>query len=202
MKNAATESTKVLAGLESEQTMLQLFRQCTVHKLTHLYAADVASRDGNTNDNVSFPTNWDCWSSAMTVDFTRMVNDFLCALTKQKHMPLSAQLLSTISVNNGGLGISHPRAVAIPNFVLSIRRCLQSAIEGVWVGHTHDNVKLPKTITDLYKGWETSTSKIFRIFNRYRMDIANVCVKLSASREISRWEFFCTACCKTPVANG
>ena len=113
MKNAATESTKVLAGLESEQTMLQLFRQCTVHKLMHLYASDVASKEGDTNDTSSFPENWDCWSSAMTTDFTQMVNNFLCALTKQKQMPLSAQLLSTILVNNGGLGISHPQAVAI-----------------------------------------------------------------------------------------
>ena len=79
-----------------------------VHKLTHLYAADVASKEGNTNDTGSFPANWDCWSSAMTVDFTRMVNHFLCALTKLKQMPLSAQLLSTILVNNGGLGINHP----------------------------------------------------------------------------------------------
>ena len=60
MAKAASEASAVISGLESEQTMLQLFRQCTTHKLTHLFAADVVFKPSEVHDRAAFPVNWDC----------------------------------------------------------------------------------------------------------------------------------------------
>ena len=60
MSNAASDSVQLLQSIESEQTALQLFRQCTVHKLTHLYASDVMAANGDINDTAVFPVEWDC----------------------------------------------------------------------------------------------------------------------------------------------
>ena len=118
MTTAASQASKVLGGLDSEQTMLQLYRQCTAHKLTHLFAADVVLKEEE------LPANWDCWSSHMTRQFNQMTNNFLSALTKQQKLPFFAMLISLIVVKNGGLGISDLRTIMIPTFILNMRRCL------------------------------------------------------------------------------
>ena len=91
-----------------------------------------------------------------------------------------------MGVRNGSLGFPSPRNIAIPNIVLSLRRCLKYSIEGVWIGHNHKPVRLPSHISDLYKDWETSPLKPFCIFNRYRMDVATICVKPGVKGD--RWE--------------
>ena len=85
MSKAAGDATALLSGLESEQTMLQLFRQCTVHKLTHLFAADVASANGDINDSNVYPDSnmWDQWTSRMTTAFEKITHDLFCSLTRQ-----------------------------------------------------------------------------------------------------------------------
>ena len=93
-----------------------------------------------------------------------------------------------MGVRNGGLGLPSPRNIAIPNLVLSLRRCLQYSIEGVWIGHNHKPVRLPSHISNLYRDWETSLLKPFRIFNHYRMDVATICVKPGVKGD--QWEHF------------
>ena len=147
------------------------------HSQTHSPICRRCGLQARRHDSAAFPVNWDCWHSPMTRAFDEMANTFISALTRQRSIPLLAQLISSIAVNNGGLGITRPQAIAIPSFILTMRRCLQYSIEGVWIGNTHKNVPLPSTITDLYSNWTTSESKSFQIFNHYRMDIATVCVK-------------------------
>ena len=43
-------------------------------------------------------------------------------------------------------------------------------------------------MSDLYKNWESSPLKLFRIFNHYQMDIAIICVK--PGMKADRWEHF------------
>ena len=124
MSKAASEAAQLLSGLKSEQTMLQLFRRCTVHKLTHLFAADVATAGNDVNDVRVYPQNWDCWTSRTTLQFHDMVESFLSSLTRQRELPLSAMLIAKMAVRNGGLGIAHPMSNAIPTFILNMRRCL------------------------------------------------------------------------------
>merc|ERR1719291_1483287 len=107
----------------------------------------------------------------MTAKFDKMSSDFLGSLTRQQKLPLSAQLIASLSVRRGGLGIPDPSSVAIPTFILNLRRCIQYSMEGVWIGHNRKTVRLPSHMTDLYKDWETSNSKTFHIFNKYRMQI-------------------------------
>ena len=59
-------------------------------------------------------------------------------------------------------------------------------MEGVWIGHNRKTVRLPSHMTDLYKDWETSNSKTFQIFNKYRMQIANICVHPAVKGD--QWE--------------
>ena len=47
---------------------------------------------------------------------------------------------------------------------------------GIWIGHNYDPVLLPPQILSLFSNWNTSQSKTFRIFRKYWMDIATVCV--------------------------
>ena len=82
MSNTASNSVQLFQGIESEQTALQLFCQCTVHKLTHLYASDVMAANGDIDDTAVFPVKWDCWKSPMTRQFHQMLDSFLSSLTR------------------------------------------------------------------------------------------------------------------------
>ena len=45
MEKAVKNSQALIDGLDSDQTILQLFKTCTAHKMTHLFAADVLTSD-------------------------------------------------------------------------------------------------------------------------------------------------------------
>ena len=59
---AHLDAARILKGLNIKQTMLQLYRQCTVQKMTHLFASDIVSRDILDD---SYPDKWDLWHSLM-----------------------------------------------------------------------------------------------------------------------------------------
>jgi len=90
--------------------------------------------------------------------------------------PRYSQLISQMAVAKGGLGIQHPRSNAIPMMILATKRLIQYAAEGIYLGPTVPQHKLPSTITNIYKNWKTSPSKIFRFSRKYQEDICNVCV--------------------------
>ena len=172
MGKAVANSKTILAGLNSDQTILQLFKTCTAHKMTHLFAADVLKCEFE-----DLPRNWNLYHSDMATAFNSMVEDVLSKLTNRDSVPSHVSLISSISTRNSGLGIQNPRSTAIPAFILTTRRVLQYTTNGVWIGKTLPPVQLPPAITCLYNEWRTSPAKTFRFFRRYVSDISEVCVE-------------------------
>lgn len=146
LQKAKENATKILEDLDDSQTKLQVSRQCTVHKITHLFASDVL-----TSQLSDLPNNWHVWRSSMCDVFSTMVNNFLSELLLRDDLPCHAQLIASMPTNQGSLGIQHPRCTAIPSCVLTVKRCIEYTSEGVWVGkiHNHNRVQLPPTITSL-----------------------------------------------------
>ena len=153
-----SDADLILAGLDDPQTQLQLFKTCTAHKLTHLYAADVL----NSNE---LPNNWHLWSSDLADEVTTLTKNFLTKLTNRSSLPDHALLISNMSTRKGGLGLQHPRCVAIPAMIFSVKRCLEYTTQGVWVGNTHGTVQLPTSITSLFDNLQSSTQQTFKVFN-------------------------------------
>ena len=172
MEKAVKNSQALIDGLDSDQTILQLFKTCTAHKMTHLFAADVL-----TSDFSDLPVSWNLWHSDMADAFTAMVENVLAKLTKRESVPSHSLLISSMSTNNGGLGIQHPCSTAIPAFVLSTRRVIQYATNGIWISNTLPPVQLPGSITCLYNEWKTSSATTFEYFRRYATDISEICVQ-------------------------
>ena len=56
LEKAKNDATTILEGLDDSQTKLQVFRQCTVHKMTHLFTSDVLSSKMS-----DLPKNWHLW---------------------------------------------------------------------------------------------------------------------------------------------
>ena len=67
MTKAVAESNAIRNGLDSDQTILQLFRTCTANKMTHLFAADVINADYD-----ALPEHWNIWRSEMASAFSKM----------------------------------------------------------------------------------------------------------------------------------
>lgn len=184
LQKAKTDATKILEGLDDSQTKLQVFRQCTVHKMTHLFASDVL-----TSQFSNLPNNWHVWQSSMCDEFSTMVNSFIADLLSRDDLPCHAQLIASMSTNQGGLGIQHPRCTAIPSCIMTTKRCIEYTSKGVWVGKVHDRVQLPPTITSLYQNWKDSASPVFKIFNKYSTSISNVCVHESVDNRFDHFMF-------------
>lgn len=170
MAKARVASQRTLDGLESCQTKLQLYKTCTVHKMTHLFMSDVLAADEST-----LPEQWHLWQSDMTSEFDAMTNNFLQDLTCRHDMPDHAQLIASMASSSGGIGLQHPRCNAIPATILATKRCLEYASRGVWVGATSAPVELPSNITSLYESWQSSPAATFRIFKKYAGDMASLC---------------------------
>ena len=172
MVSKAQQAARCLyRGLDSKQTVLQLFRTCTAHKLTHLFPADVLNQPV-----ASLPNCWNLYTSQLSDGFSRMIGDILASVTGQRNLPRHAHLIATMSTSTGGLGLPHPRCSAIPSLILSTRRAIQYATKGIYIGKTHRLYKLPATISRLYENWRTSSAPTFTVFRKYSQDIANICV--------------------------
>ena len=100
LENAKVDAKKITEGLDDSQTMLQMFKTCTIHKMTHLYASDVV-----TEGVANLPNNWHLWRSKMSDEFTNMTNSFLSEVTGRSSIPDHAMLISNMSTNKGGLGL-------------------------------------------------------------------------------------------------
>mgnify|MGYP003326218283 CR=1 FL=1 len=152
MQAALSDSKKIPAGLDDLQTKLQLFKTCTVHKMTHLFASAVIN-----SDMTQLPSNWHLWDSDMTVAFTSMVNEFLEELAdQQESLPMHSELIASMSTNKGGVGLQHPRCTAILTVMLATKRCIEYATQGVWIGATMEPKPLPRSITHLFEDWQVS----------------------------------------------
>ena len=96
-----------------------------------------------------------------------MTADLLANITNQSSLPIYSQLISNISIQEGGLGIQSPRANAITAYMTTTKRCLQYANQGVWLGINKPRPLLPAPITILYDKWESSQNRSWLIFRKY-----------------------------------
>ena len=185
---ALSDSKKILQGLNDKQTMLRVFKTCTVHKLTHLFASDVAS-----SPTSSLPPQWNLWSSNLCNKFSSMLNEFLQELMGVHSIPAHSHILSTLSLSNGGLGLQHPRLAAIPSFMLTIKRAINFAIKGVHLPFTPSAIQLPASLTNLYSNWdsECSTCRTFQAFQLYLPSITATIINddPTATDSLSRADF-------------
>ena len=97
-----------------------MFKTCTIHKMTHLYASDVIT-EGVTN----LLNNWHLWRSEMSDEFTNMTNSFLSEVTGHSSIPDHAMLISNMSTNKGELGLQYPHCTVIPTIVLNMKRYIE-----------------------------------------------------------------------------
>ena len=118
---------------------------CTVHKLTHLFGTDVIN---TTTD--ALPSNYFLWNSNMTKGFSDMTNSFLQSAIESEPLSPHAELLTSMSIKAGGLGLQHPRTCAVTQFMLTTKRCLQYCHDGVWLGYNKPRPRFPHTITHLF----------------------------------------------------
>ena len=149
-----------LSSLEDLQTVLRVYKTYTVHKLTHLFTADVLSTD--TVDDL--PKSWYLWKSDMCDGFDRMTNTFLTTVTRCKSFPLLARIITSMTLRSGGLGIQHPRSSAISSFMFGVKCCISYCEQGVYIGPNMPIIISPYTITSLHRNWRRSHAKTFVFF--------------------------------------
>eukprot|EP00956_Cyclotella_meneghiniana_P014656 scaffold22074_cov39-Cyclotella_meneghiniana.AAC.1 len=150
--------------------MVRVYSMCTVHKLTHLFGSDVIN---TATDNL--PTNYFLWNSSLTSDFSDMTNSFIQTAISSEPLPEHAEIITSVSIKSGGLGLQHPRTSAVTHFMLTMKRCLQYCQDGVWLGFNKPRVPLPPSITSLFDQWDTSTTRVMKNFQHYVSDFAEVC---------------------------
>ena len=146
MGKATTDCKSLLNGMEDYQTIFQLFKTCTIHKLTHLFPSDILTTDYDNLHN-----DWMGWESDLSVRFANMIKDMLSSLMTKTYVPHHAYLISTMGTSQGGLGLLHSATSAVATFMLTSQKCIQYAVDGVWIGRTHPPVPLPDNITSFYK---------------------------------------------------
>jgi len=94
VKKMEYDLENILEGLEDLQNQLQLFKTCTSHKMTHLFAADVLYHN-------KLPQNWHLWDSPTTNSITHIYSNFIAKLSNRSLIPTHALLISSISINKG-----------------------------------------------------------------------------------------------------
>ena len=170
LKKATSDTHKILEGLEDVQSMVRVYNMCTVHKLTHLFGTDVIN-----TPTATLPSNYFLWNSTMTTNFSTMTNSFLQSAIESEPLPPHAELITSMSVKAGGLGLQHPRTCAVAQFMLTTKRCLQYCHDGVWLGYNKPRPKLPHTITHLFNDWKSSETRTLANFRSYAQDFADTC---------------------------
>ena len=168
LQEALSDSKKILNGLSDKQTKLRVFKTCTLHKITHLFASDVASTPSSL-----LPKDWNIWCSQMSMKFSTLVNNFLQELTGVTSIPAHSHIISTLALSCGGLGLQHPRLNSIPTFMLTTKRAITYSQRGIFLPFTPSAIKLPPSITSLYSEWDGDTTlcRTFQAFQQYLPDI-------------------------------
>ena len=162
LDRARLDSTKLLNNLEDLQTILRIYSTCTAHKITHLFGCDVYNTDFD-----DLPNAFYLWNSNLTTQFNDMTSSLIANVVNTTTLPPHAQLMSSISIKQGGLGIQNPRSNAIISFMSTSKRCLQYCNQGVWLGFNRPRPLLPTSIRLLYQDWESSDNRSWQIFRKY-----------------------------------
>ena len=125
-------------------------------------------------------------TNGISGNFDRMTEDILpYALLCCTNIPMGAMVLSSMCSTVGSLGLQNPWSTAIPSFIFNIKCCLGYANEGIWIGHNYTSVNLPPQVLSLFNNWRSPPSKNIRIFWKYWMDIASLCV---SDKVENRWQ--------------
>eukprot|EP00956_Cyclotella_meneghiniana_P005015 scaffold6196_cov69-Cyclotella_meneghiniana.AAC.1 len=170
MAKATSDSKKILTGLDDVQSMMKVYSTCTAHKLTHLFGTDVIN-----TPTAELPSNYFLWNSNLTKGFSEMTNSFIQSAICSEPLPPHAELITSMSIKAGGLGLQHPLTCAVTQFMLTTKRCLQYCHDGVWLGYNKHRPALPHTITSLFDAWDTTQTRTMVNFRTYVEDFASVC---------------------------
>eukprot|EP00984_Skeletonema_dohrnii_P016248 scaffold7173_cov81-Skeletonema_dohrnii-CCMP3373.AAC.1 len=179
LSNAQQDAANLLCGLEDDQTILQLYRQCTTQRLNHLFPADVYAHATNSNCP---PSRWHQWDSPTTKAFDELNKNVILAITQKETMPIHSQLLTNIDTKRGGIGITSPRLKAIPSFILATKTTLDTIYNGVNLGKHRKRYMLPQPITSLYEDHTNNPSKLLQLFNKFGPEIATICTKQDSNQ--------------------
>lgn len=169
LQKADSDASKLLSKLDDLQTILRLFSTCTANKVTHLFGCDVYNSNPDELPNAFF-----LWDSPLTTKFDTMTANLLENITNSQALPIYSQIISNMSINQGGLGIQNPRANAIIQYMSTTKRCLQYVHEGIWLGINKPRPLLPPSITLLYSDWESSQNRSWQIFRKYLPSFNNI----------------------------
>ena len=172
LQKAKTDAANLLKGLEDEQTILQLYRQCTTQRLNHLFPADVYAHAHTTQCNAN---SWHCWDSPTARAFDDLNQTVILAITQKEAMPIHSQLLININTKHGGIGITSPRLKAIPAYILATKTTLDTIQNGIYLGKHRTRFQLPTSITSLYNNSNSNTAQLFQIYNKFSPEIASIC---------------------------
>ena len=182
LQKLKTDARNLLDGLDDDQTILQLYRQCTSQRLNHLFPADVHAY-ALTSNCTDF--TWDTWDSDTTKEFDETNINMIKSITNKSDLPIHSMYLMNMSTKAGGIGINTPRSKAIPASIITTKGTLDTVYNGVFVGPHRERVMLPDSITSLYADRENNTSTTFQIFNKYAPAIASLCTGDSSPNGIS-----------------
>ncbi len=177
MKSAQQDASKLLSSLNDSQTILQLYRSCTAHRLTHLFTADVYATETYhqlpPHNTLNDPTNWHTWRSKLSLDFDDMNHNIIQELTKTDSTPYASSVLMNIGTKHGGLGLPSPRTSA--SYILSFKQTLTTIHNGVHTSSHKARTKLPRSITSLFQPTLHYNPPSMKIFNKYAPEFANIC---------------------------
>ena len=159
---AENDANALLTKLDDLQTTLRIFSMCTAHKITHLFGCDVYNTPME-----DLPTRFYLWDSPLTQRFSEMTANLLANITNRNDIPTYSQVISSMSIQQGGLGIQNPRPGAIISYMMTSKRCLQYVHDGIWLGFNKPRPILPPSVTCLYTDWKTSSNRSWMIFRKY-----------------------------------
>jgi len=94
-ETAKSDATK-LPTIFDKHSSLRLFQKCTMHKVPHLLASEVAYAPTMTS-------NWDCWDGPLANNINDLASSFLASLVDLPSLPLHSMLLAYVPI-----GQRHP----------------------------------------------------------------------------------------------
>lgn len=172
LATTTSRSSIIVDKLESRQTIMQVFKQCTSHKLTHLFPYDVISSFTTTS---TLPQHWNTWESPFTRQYDSLIQSIISPITSNPAIPQHSINIACTPSKHGGLGLPHPRPSAISSLILRTKRNLQQTLQGIYTSPSSPLLHLPPSIVSLWKPWKTSTSPLFQLYRHYSPPLRNIC---------------------------
>jgi len=172
LQKIETDANNLLQGLENDQTIIQLYRQCTSQRLNHLFPSDVYA---HAQTSMCTGQVWDNWDSDTAKTFDNINAHIIKSITNKETLDVHSRLLINMSTKMGGIGINTPRNKAIPASILATKGTLNTIYNGVYLAPHRKRFILPNAITSLYANRDDNTSTTFQIFNKYAPAIAQIC---------------------------